>query len=135
MNEERFENWKKPIFDDDGWAYPNMTCMLSKIHPYGWRCQNPLGLELGEKVDIGCFSYLNAKHIIMIGDNAQLGSHCSIYSDDTERGVFGKVSIGKGALIGTHTIILPGAVIKANAKIPAGSIIKGETVFEKTTKK
>jgi len=131
MNDDRFKNWKKPRLDDEGWAYPDVTSMQMKQNAYGWRCQHPEGLEIGHRVDIGCFTYMNAKYGIEIAENVQIGSHCAIYSDDTERGVYGRVTIGKNALIGSHTVILPGATIKPGAKIPIGSVIKGRNVFER----
>lgn len=108
----RFKEWKKPEFDADGWT------------KYGWRCQNYEKLELGDKVDIGCFSYLNAKYGIEIGDNVQIGSHCSIYSINTENDTKGRVTIGKGCLIGSFTLILPGVELKPHTKIKARSILK-----------
>ena len=109
---DRFGNWKMPEFDEDGWT------------KYGWRCQHYQNLKLGKCVDIGCFTYLNAVYGIEIGDNVQIGAGCAIYSEDTERGVRGKVIIGKNALIGAHCVILPGVVIKENAKVRIGSVIK-----------
>jgi len=112
LNTNRLKNWRKPEFDADGWT------------KYGWRCQNPDGLKLGKCVDIGCFSYLNAKYGIEIGNNVQIGSHCAIYSDNTENSTQGKVVIGKNSLIGSYTLILPNTVIPTDSKIKARSIIK-----------
>jgi len=109
---DRFKNWKPPEFDKDGWT------------KYGWRCQHPKNLKLGKNVDIGCFSYLNAKYGIEIGDNVQIGSHCSVYSVNTENNTQGKVIIGENSLIGSYTLILPSAVILPNSKIKARDIIK-----------
>jgi acetyltransferase-like isoleucine patch superfamily enzyme len=109
---DRFEDWKLPVFDKDGWT------------KYGWRCQHHQNLKLGKYVDIGCFTYLNAKYGIKIGDNVQIGAGCAIYSEDTERGVKGEVVIGKNALIGAHCVILPCVIIEENAKIRIGSVLK-----------
>jgi len=119
----RFKNWKKPFFDDYGWANKYKD-VLEFEGLYGWRCQYPENLTLGDKVDIGCFTYLNAKYGIEIGDNVQIGAHCAIYSDNTENETHGKVTIGENSLIGSYTLILPGATIPPNSKIPARSIIK-----------
>lgn len=108
-----FKEWKMPEFDKDGWT------------KYGWRCQYPDKLRLGNKTDIGCFTYMNAKFGIEIDDLVQIGSHCSIYSVDTEVGNTGKVKIGKGSRIGSFCLILPGAVIEPYSRIRAYSIIKG----------
>ena len=113
MKEERFKDWKLPKFDSNGWTI------------YGWRCQNPEGLKMGNKVDIGCFTYMNAKYGIEIGDNVQIGPHCTIHTDNTENDTHEKIIIGKNSLIGSYTLILPGAIIPPNSKIKARSIIKG----------
>lgn len=105
-------NWKQPVFDKDGWT------------KYGWRCQHPGGLKLGKNVDIGCFTYMNAKYGIEIGDNVQIGSHCSIYSHNTENNEHGPVVIGKNTKIGSFSLILPNVVILDGSKIRAYSIWK-----------
>ena len=109
---KRFSSWKPPDISREGWTI------------YGWRCQYPEGLVLGQNVDIGCFCYLNARYGITIGDDVQIGSHCSIYSHDTERDIIGPVKIGEGCLIGSHCLILPNAVIEPGSKIRAFSVIK-----------
>ena len=91
---------------------------------YGWRCQHSDGLKLGRNVDIGCFTYLNAKYGIEIGDNTQIGSHVSIYSVNTENHTQGKVVIGKDCLIGSFGLILPGSVIPDGTKLRAYSVWK-----------
>lgn len=121
---KRFRNWKKPEFDEDGWAYPDWNCIKHKKNQYGWRCQYPKGLKLGENVDIGCFTYLNARYGIEIGDNVQIGAHCAIYSDNTENETHGKITIEKNSLIGSYTLILPGVIIPPDSKIRARSVIK-----------
>jgi acetyltransferase-like isoleucine patch superfamily enzyme len=118
----RFKNWRKPIIDEDGWALSENVDFDFK--PYGWRCQHSQCLKLGNNVDIGCFTYMNAKYGIEIGDNVQIGSHCSIYSDNTENNTHGKVVIGENSLIGSFSLILPNTVISPNSKINAYSIIK-----------
>ena len=93
---------------------------------WNWVVSYPENLTLGKNTDIGCFTYINAHYGITIGDNVQVGSHCSIYSHDTENNIKGKVIIGKNAKIGSHSLILPGSIIKKNSKIKAYSIIRGE---------
>ena len=121
---KRFKDWKQPLFDKEGWAYKgeiiktyygSSELMDTK---YGWRCQHPKNLKLGNGVDIGCFTYMNAKNGITIGENTQIGSHCSIYSYDSEREINAEVVVGKDCLIGAHCVILPGSILKDNMKIP-----------------
>lgn len=123
--EKRFKEWSKPVFDEDGWAYKNNLMVVDK-RSFGWRCQHSYKLCLGKNVDVGCFSYMNAKFGITIEDDVQIGSHCSIYSENTENDTHGHVFIGKGSLIGSHSLILPNACISRFTKIRAYSIIRGE---------
>lgn len=107
----RFKNWKRPEFDEKG---------LTK---WNWMCQHPENLKLGEWVDIGAFTYINAKAGVEIGEDVQIGSHCSIYSISTIDERSGKVIIKKSAKIGTHTTIMPGVTIGKNAIVGAHSFV------------
>ena len=109
--EKRFKYWKAPKFNKSG-----MT-------KWGWMCQHHEKLKLGKYVDIGAFTYLNAKFGIEIGENAQIGSHCSVYSISTIDCKVGKVFIKKGARIGTHSVIMPGVTIGKNAMVGAFSFV------------
>lgn len=111
--------WRHPSFDIDGWAFPRKD----DSNRYGWRCQHPFNLRLGKFVDVGCFTYMNAQHGIMIGEGTMIGSHCSIYSVNTENGTHGPVVIGKNCKIGCHSVILPNVVLKDGCKIPAFSLL------------
>ena len=109
---ERFPNWKYPEFDENG-----MT-------RWGWKAIHRNNFKIGRGTDIGAFTFINAEYGVHIGKNVQIGSHCSICSADTERGVYGRVYIGDNALIGSHCVILPGVRIEAGSKIPCMSVIK-----------
>ena len=85
--------------------------------------QNPEGLEVGESSDIGAFTYINAKFGVSIGEEVQVGSHCSIYSVSTIDKKRGKVIIGKNAKIGSHTTVMPGVVIGENSVVGAHSFV------------
>ncbi len=58
----------------------------------------------------------------------QIGSHCSIYSistiSPTGNPITGKVTIKKGAQIGTHSTIMPRVTIGEGAIIGAHSFVK-----------
>ncbi|MBI5144635.1 MAG: acyltransferase [Candidatus Omnitrophica bacterium] len=109
--ENRFKNWKKPKFDKNG-----MT-------KWKWVCQHHQNLKLGKYVDIGAFSYINAKHGVVIEDNVQVGSHCSVYSLSTIDNKKGKVIIKKNACVGAHSIIMPGVKIGQNSVLGAFSFV------------
>ena len=109
--EKRFRDWKYPEFDSRG-----MT-------RWNWVCQYHENLILGDKTDIGAFTYINAKYGVEIQDNVQIGSHCSIYSLSTIDDKKGKVIIKKNARIGSHTIVMPGVTIGENAIVGAMSFV------------
>lgn len=110
----RFKNWQYPKFDKNG-----LTC-------WQWLCQHRQKLKLGKNSDIGAFTYINAKYGVIIEEEVQIGSHCSIYSENTIDKTKGKVIIKKGAKIGSHTIILPGVTIGRNALVGAHSLVKSD---------
>ncbi|MHA2425488.1 MAG: acyltransferase [Candidatus Thorarchaeota archaeon] len=107
----RFKDWKRPEFDDK-----NMT-------KWNWMCQHHENLELGVNSDVGAFTYINAKFGVSIGENVEIGSHCSIYSLSTIDNKTGKVVIKKNAKIGTHSVVMPGVTIGENSVIGAFSFV------------
>ena len=108
---DRFKNWKYPEIED------------GKPTKYHWIVQNKDGLELGFKTDIGAFTYINAKNGVLIEDDVQIGSHCSIYSVSTIDDKKGKVVLKRNSRIGSHTVIMPGVVIGENSIIGAHSFV------------
>lgn len=116
MSNTRFKKWKQPKFK-------KVTGDLYKTK-WNWYVTCPENLKLGKKVDIGIFTYINARYGVTIGDNVQIGSHVSIYSEDTERQIQSKVIIGKGIKIGSHSVILPKYGVQYVIRnVKAGSVI------------
>ena len=109
---QNFKNWSKPKIEHN------------KLTPWNWMVAHPQHLELGDYVDIGAFTYINAAHGITIEDEVQIGSHCSIYTESTIDETKGSIKIGKNARIGTHSTIMPGVEIGENAIIGAHSFVK-----------
>jgi len=109
--ENRFKNWKKP------------TIKEGKPTKYNWVVQNVKNLVLGDKTDIGAFTYINAKNGVVIEDGVQIGSHSSIYSISTIDGKEGKVILKKNCRIGSHSIVMPGVTVGENAVIGAFSFV------------
>jgi len=107
----RFKNWKYPEIRE------------GRMTRYNWLVQNKGGLKLGKMTDIGAFTYINAKYGVVIGDNAQLGSHCSIYSVSTIDNKKGKVSIGKNSCVGSHSVVMPGVKIGKDCLVGAFSFV------------
>jgi acetyltransferase-like isoleucine patch superfamily enzyme len=108
---DRFSNWKYPHIED------------GKPTKYNWIVQNIGGLNLGVKTDIGAFSYINALNGVVIEDNVQIGSHCSIYSVSTIDSSAGKVVLKNNCKVGSHSTILPGVSIGKNSIIGAHSLV------------
>jgi acetyltransferase-like isoleucine patch superfamily enzyme len=119
---DRFKDWQYPEFDENG-----MT-------KYGWCCPKHHNLILQKNSDIGYGTFIDAFHEVLIGVDAQLGSHCSIYTHNTITPMEGPIVIGNGAKIGSYSLILPGVVINSNESIPERSTVyinkKGERIIK-----
>ena len=112
----RFHDWTPPEIID------------GELTQYQWIVRHTDRFTLGDKTDIGAFTYINAQNGVIIEDNVQIGSHCSIYSVSTIDNKQGEVRLKKGCRIGTHSVIMPGVTIGegsilgafsfANASIP-----------------
>lgn len=113
---KRFKKWKPPKFK-------KVTGDLYKTK-WNWFVTCPERLDLGKNVDIGIFTYINARYGVRIGDNVQIGSHCAIYSEDTERHIYSEVFIDNDICIGSHSVILPKYGYQYIRKhIKAGSVV------------
>jgi acetyltransferase-like isoleucine patch superfamily enzyme len=111
MNTDRFHDWKYPIIKE------------AKLTKYNFLVQNVKNLKLGIKTDIGAFTYINAKRGVIIEDNVQIGSHCSIYSLSTIDCKEGEVVLKKNCKIGSHSTIMPGVTIGENTTVGAHSFV------------
>jgi acetyltransferase-like isoleucine patch superfamily enzyme len=110
-DESRFTDWEYPEIKDG---------MPTKYH---WIVQNKDSFVLGYKTDIGAYTYINAKHGVVIEDYVQIGSHCSIYSISTIDDKEGRVLLKKGCKIGSHSVIMPGVIVGENSLIGAFSFV------------
>jgi acetyltransferase-like isoleucine patch superfamily enzyme len=109
---ERFKNWEKPIIEE------------MKLTKYGWLVQHVKNLKLGDKTDIGAFTYINCKNGVEIEDNVQIGSHCSIYSFSSIDEKDEKVVLKENCKIGSHSTVMPGVTIGKNSVVGAHSFVK-----------
>lgn len=107
----RFAEWKKPELEE------------GKLTKWNWMVQGVSKLALGERTDIGAFTYINAKFGVEIEDDVQIGSHCSIYSQSTIDNKQGKVILKKNCRIGSHSVIMPGVTIGENSIVGACSFV------------
>jgi len=112
--DDRFLEWRYPVIEE------------GELTRYNWLVQNVSSLELGFKTDIGAFTYINAQYGVVIEDEVQIGSHCSIYSVSTIDNSFGKVVLKKNCKIGSHSTILPGVTIGKNSIIGAHSLVNSD---------
>jgi len=111
MTRESFKEWKKPEIKE------------GELTKWNWMVQGVKGLTLGDYVDIGSFSYINAQAGVEIGDYVQIGSHTSIYSVSTIDNKREKVVIEEYACVGSHSVVLPGAYIGKNSIVGAMSLV------------
>src|SRR3989338_1772629 len=109
--ENRFKNWQRPVIE-------NM-----KPTKYGWMVSHVENFTMGEKTDIGAFTFIAANHGIIIEDFVQIGSHCPVYSISTIDDKKGTVTLKKNCKIGTHSTIMPGVTIGENSIIGAHSFV------------
>lgn len=107
----RFKSWKKPVIKH------------GKPTKWNWLVLSPEGLKLGANTDIGAYTLLVAKHGILIEDEVQIGSHCSLYSYSTIDDRAGKIVLKKNCRIGTHSTIMPGVTVGENAIVGAHSFV------------
>ena len=107
----RFKNWQPPEIKD---GVPTK---------WNWLVQYTDNIKIGKKTDIGAFTYINAKNGVVIEDEVQIGSHCSIYSVSTIDGKEGKVTLKKNCKVGSHSVVMPGVTIGENSIIGAFSFV------------
>ncbi len=112
------ENWIHPVIEEG-----NLT-------KWNWMVRHKNNLVLGKNTDIGAFTYIQAKNGVIIEDDVQIGSHVSIYSENTIDGTQGKVVIKKGCKIGAHTVIMPNVTIGENAVVGAFSLVKEDILAQ-----
>ena len=107
----RFRDWKFPKIAE------------GKLTKYNWIVQHKENLKLGHKTDIGAFTYINAKHGVIIEDYVEIGSHCSIYSVSTIDKKNGLVILKKNCKLGSHSIVMPRVIVGKNSIIGAFSFV------------
>ena len=103
--------WIKPIYDENG-----MT-------QWYWRVIRVENFKLGERVEIGSFTIIDAKEGVTIEDNVKIGWSCSILSNSTIDNKKGKIILKKDCKIGANSVILPGIIVGENATVGANSLV------------
>jgi acetyltransferase-like isoleucine patch superfamily enzyme len=108
---KRFDEWEAPEIID------------GQPTKWNWVVQHVENFKLGKNTDIGAFTYMNAKNDIVIEDDVQIGSHCSLYTVSTIDNKEGAVILKKNCKIGTHSVVMPGVIIGENSIIGACSFV------------
>lgn len=99
---------------------------------YGAEIRDSFNLHIGKGSIIGDKCLLDARNGIFIGENVNLSSNVSIYTQQHDHrrqdfgcstGVHSKVSINNRVWIGPNVIILPGVTIGEGAVVGAGAVV------------
>lgn len=117
--------------EEKEWSFPEIIEGIPT--KYGWVVKHKENFVLGINTDIGYGTYIQAENIVIIEENVQIGSHCSIYSKNTIDNTAGIIHIKKGACIGAGSVILPRKdgkplIIGENSKIGALTLIKNSVI-------
>ena len=108
------QKWEKPEIEH------------GKMTKYNYIVQYPKNFSMGINFDIGEFTYINAKYLVEIQDNVQIGSHCSIYSHSSIDNKQGPIVLEKNCKIGTHSTIMPNVTVGENSIVAAYSFVTSD---------
>ena len=101
----------------EGWIKPDLQeNQLSKYHYIVKGLDN---FQMGERVDIGAFTYIQADGGVIIEDDVQIGGGCKIYSVSTIDDKKGQVILKRNCRIGANSVIMPGITVGENAIVGA----------------
>ena len=114
---------KKEVKKDrfDSWQPPKMK--HGKLTKWNWVVYHPENLKLGKKTDIGVFTAIFAHKGVIIEDEVQIGSHCTLYSASTIDEKEGLVILKRNCRIGSHSIVMPGVTVGENTIVGAQSFV------------
>lgn len=104
-------NWTRPAISHNELTF------------YGYKVSYPQKLRLGNYVDIGTGTYIQASNGIIIEDNVQIGPNCSILSENTIDGTLGLIHLKEGCCIGANSVIFPYVTVGVNTIIGACSLV------------
>ena len=108
------KKWIRPIYDDFG------------MSQWNWRVIDVEKFTLGDRVEIGSFTVIDAKEKVVIEDNVKIGWSCSIFSNSTIDGKKGKIVLKQGCKIGANSVIMPGVTIGENSIVGANSLVRND---------
>jgi len=105
------EEWLDPVYDEMG-----MT-------QWGWRVLHREKFELGQGVEIGSFTAIDARNGVTIEDGVKIGFGCAILSHSSIDDKDGPVLMKSKCSVGTGSVIMPGVVIGEGAVVGANSFV------------
>jgi len=90
-----------------------------------------MGAKVGKNVQINS-KYCADLSLLELEEGAVIGGHATVIAHSFERGhlILRKVKIGKHAVIGLNSVILPGCQIGEKALIAAGAVLQKNTIVE-----
>lgn len=111
IRKNRFSDWQPPEIEH------------GKLTEWNWVVYHPENFKLGKKTDIGVFTAIFAHYRVVIEDEVQIGSHCSLYSTSTIDDKKGPVVLKKNCRIGSHSVVMPGVTIGENTIVGVQSFV------------
>lgn len=102
--------------------------ILTPLMPLFYRL---MGAKVGKNVQINS-KYCADLSLLELDDGAVIGGHATVIGHSFERGrlILRKVKIGKHAVIGLNSVVLPGCQIGDGALISAGAVLHKNTIVE-----
>jgi acetyltransferase-like isoleucine patch superfamily enzyme len=90
-----------------------------------------MGAKVGKNVQINSKQCADLS-LLELEDGAVIGGHATVIGHSFERGrlILKKVKIGKRAVIGLNSVILPGCQVGDGASIAAGAVLQKNTIVE-----
>jgi len=104
-------DWVAPKFDEAG-----MT-------QWFWRVSHRENFKLGNNVEIGSFTMIDARKGVSIEDDVMIGFGCIILSYSSIDNKSGQVVLKRGCKIGANSVIMPGVEIGEGAVIGSNSLV------------
>jgi len=121
------------------WAFANSLYLVVAVTfmdfilltPFASLFYRLMGAKLGKNVQINS-KYCADISLLEIADGAVIGGHATVicHSFERNRFILKKVKIGKNAIIGLNSVILPGCEIGDGALIAAGAVLSKNTKVE-----
>lgn len=99
-----------------------------KYNKYGltqwyWRVLHKENFKLGENVQIGSFTVIDALEGVEIQDEAKIGFGCTILSFSSIDQMGAKTILKRNCSIGSHAVIMPGITVGENSIVGANSFV------------